>query len=155
MTPPPPDAPRVILVHHADAVGPDVDAQRPLSPRGRTQAAWLAARAHEAGLRPLAIWHSGKLRARQTAEAFLGTCNPGADFRMVRGLRPDDPAEWMRDAIDAEDRDVLLVSHMPLLPALYRLLVPDAGPFPPHGLVVLARTGERTYEERLRLDQRE
>ena len=27
------------------------------------------------------IWHSGKLRARQTAEAFLRACNPLAEFR--------------------------------------------------------------------------
>ena len=79
-------------VHHADAVGPDVDPQRPLSPTlGRTQAAALAERVKAAGFKPASIWHSGKLRARQTAESFLQACNPFAEFRMVRGLRPDDP----------------------------------------------------------------
>ena len=88
---------RVYLVHHADAVGPDVDPQRPLSALGRTQAAALADRVRGAGFAPASIWHSGKLRARQTAEYFLQTCNPFAEFRMVRGLRPDDPPDWMRD----------------------------------------------------------
>jgi phosphohistidine phosphatase len=143
---------RVVLVHHADAVGPDVDPQRPLSSRGQRQAAALASAAHDAGIRPAAIWHSGKLRARQTAEAFLRHSNPAADFRMVRGLRPDDPPEWIRDAVEAEDREILLVSHMPPLPALLRLLAPEAGTFPLNGLVVLARRGPRSYEERLRLE---
>ena len=137
----------LVLVHHADAVGPDVDPQRPLSTRGVEQAERLAARAKTAGIKPVVIWHSGKLRARQTAERFLAACNPMAEFKMVRGLSPDDPPEWMRDALAVEDRVVLLVSHMPLLPALLQTLVPSAGPFPRHGFVALERIAGDQYME--------
>ena len=128
---------QVFLVHHADAVGPAVDPQRPLSTRGRTQAEWLAGRARAAGCRPEAIWHSGKLRARQTAEAFLRACSPSADFRTVRGLRPGDPPEWMRDELVAESRTVLVVGHMPQVALLARTLCPACEDFPLHGLVAL------------------
>jgi phosphohistidine phosphatase len=150
MTRAPDRLPSVVLVHHADAVGPDVDPQRPLSSLGRAQSVALATRACESGIRPDAIWHSGKLRARQTAEAFYRTCNPSADFRMMRGLRPDDPPGWMRDMLDGDNRDLLLVSHMPLLPALLRALTGEAADFPLNGFVVLERDGEGRYAERCR-----
>src|SRR5215471_14383420 len=112
---------RVLLVHHADAVGPGVDAQRPLSAVGREQAARMAEEARARGIQPAVIWHSGKLRARQTAEPFL-TLNPFAAFKMVRGLLPEDPPELMRDTLRGEDREIVLVGHFHNLPALAQLL---------------------------------
>ncbi len=142
------------LVHHAHAVGPGVDAQRPLSDEGLAHAERLAVAAKEAGVKPHAIWHSGKLRARQTAEAFLRHCNPFAEFRMVRGLRPEDSAAGLLPILAVETADLLLVSHMPLLPALAQALCPAAGLFPMHGLVALDRRDDGGYDERFRLDGR-
>ena len=135
---------RLALVHHADAVGPDVDSQRPLSERGRAQARQLADRLTIAtrelpalsGWMPTAIWHSGKLRARQTAEAFV-SLNPFAEFKAVPGLRPDDPAEIFMTRLADQTADLIVVSHMPLLPALRRRLAAVEGAFPLHGLVLL------------------
>jgi phosphohistidine phosphatase len=141
----------VYLVHHAEALGPNLDPQRPLSTRGVKQAEWLAGFAREKGARPAIIWHSGKLRARQTADAFWRACNPLAEVRLVRGLRPEDPPEWMRDALEAEELDVLLVGHMPQLPELAELLAGSRG-FPAHGMVALERTGPRVYAERWRAE---
>jgi len=139
------------LVHHSDAVGPDVDPQRPLSSRGLEHAERVAAQAKAAGFSPAAIWHSGKLRARQTAEAFLRACNPFAEFRMVRGLHPDDPPEIMRDALREEERDLLVTGHMPHIAALLQLLAPDAAQFPAHGLVMLERGTDGEWKELLRI----
>ena len=130
----------VYLVHHADAVGSGADPLRPLSDLGRQQAQELAERARDMGCAPAAIWHSGKLRSRQTAEAFLRICNPFMEFRMVRGLRPDDPPDWIREALAAEDRDILLVGHMPNIAAVARSLSPNAEAFPIHGLIAFERS---------------
>jgi phosphohistidine phosphatase len=144
----------VYLVHHADAAGPDVDAQRSLSPSGRLHADWLAAQAAERGVKPIAIWHSGKLRARQTAEPFWHVCNPLAEFAAIRGLQPMDPPEWIKDRLTGELRDIMLVGHMPSLPAIYRLLLGDRGheapSFPLHGFVALEPERE-FWRERWRL----
>lgn len=144
----------IFLVHHADAVGPDVDAQRPLSLGGRMHADFLAQHALEHGVKPVAIWHSGKLRARQTAEAFWRTCNPMADFKAIRGLLPSDPPGWTQDLLTGETRDVMLVGHMPSLPKILRLLTTGAedgeAEFPPHGLVTLETDGD-TWRETWRL----
>jgi phosphohistidine phosphatase len=136
----------VCLVHHADAVSPTIDTRRPLSRLGVAQAEWLAARARDHGIKPDVIWHSGKLRARETAEIFLRACNPFAAFTMERGLRPDDAAPWMRDVLRGESRHVLLVGHMPHLPELLRELTGTAT-FPSHGLVWLERQAAGGFVE--------
>ena len=140
---------QVYLDHHAHALGPDVDPLRPLSSIGLEQADRLAAAAGARGTKPAVIWHSGKLRARQTAEAFLRTCSPFAAFRMVRGLRPDDPPEWIRDMLEGEERDVLLVGHMPQIAGLAELMGAIRS-FPLNGMIALERVASRAYEERWR-----
>ena len=142
----------VYLVHHADAVGPDVDAQRPLSASGRAHAEALARDCVARGVAPHAIWHSGKLRARQTAEWFWRLCNPLATLEAIRGLQPGDPPAWIRDRLLGEQRDVMVVGHMPHLPAALALLTADTNAiaFPPHGIVALEADGER-WKERWRL----
>lgn len=133
---------RLYLVHHGDAVGPDVDPMRPLSAHGSEAVEVLASRAAGRGVRPDVIWHSGKLRARQTAEVFRRLCNPLAVFSATRGLQPDDPPQWMADQLAGETRAVMLVGHMPHLVRLRQLLLAGRadvfGPdFPLHGMVTL------------------
>lgn len=141
---------RVLLVHHADAVGPEVDPQRPLSTRGLGQAESLAERAKAAEFSPAAIWHSGKLRARQTAEPFL-RLNPFAQFKMVRGLLPDDPPAMMRETLRHETRDLVIVGHMPNIAGLLETLA--GGHFPIHGAMALETDDDGvTWKEIWRLD---
>jgi phosphohistidine phosphatase len=143
------------LVHHGDAVGPEVDPRRPLSPQGREHVVRLAAEASARGARPALVWHSGKLRARQTAEAFWRACNALAPFSATRDLQPEDPPEWIRDRLRAESRDVLIAGHYPHLPRLLTLLTaPESRPsFPQHGVVALETKDEgKTWKEIWRLD---
>ena len=126
------------LIHHGDAVGPDVDPRRPLSPHGRAEVERLATDAAGRGARPLVVWHSGKLRAKQTAEAFWRACNPLAEFSATRDLQPDDPPQWIRDRLRGESRDILIAGHFPHLPRLFAVLTGAAEGFPLHGAVALA-----------------
>ena len=130
----------VYLVHHGEAADPGVDAQRPLTAAGRAAVDRLAREAAGRGVAPAEIWHSGKLRARQTGEAFRLACNPLAAFTMVRGLQPADPSDILADRLAGEPRDVLLVGHMPHIARLLRRLIGRVGEdveFPPHGMVAL------------------
>jgi phosphohistidine phosphatase len=146
---------RLVLVHHADAVGPEVDPQRPLSMAGRFDVDRLAAAAAAKGVKPAVIWHSGKLRSRQTAEAFWKACNPFAEFKATRGLQPSDGPWLFRDVLAEEPRDLLAVGHMPSLPRILALLSAgseDANPgFPLHGVVALSRTTGTLWTEEWRL----
>jgi phosphohistidine phosphatase len=133
------------LVHHGDAVGPDEDPRRPLSEAGRAEVERIAAQAAANGAKPVVVWHSGKLRAKQTAEAFWRACNALAELSATRDLQPDDPPQWMRDRLRGETRDILLAGHYPYLPRLLALLVTggEAGvTFPQHGIVALATDDE-------------
>lgn len=140
----------IYLIHHADAVGPDVEPQRPLSVTGKDHAEALALEVARRGVKPAVIWHSGKLRARQTAEPFLRLCNPLAEFSAIRGLQPADPPGWIKDQVTGEHREVMLVGHMPNLPRLLTLLVTGSETsslsFPLHGAIALEAAGELWVE---------
>jgi len=98
------------------------------------------------------VWHSGKLRAKETAQAFWRACNALAEFSATRDLQPDDPPEWIRDRIRGEARDLLIAGHFPHLPRLLALLLRGSEPFPPHGVVALASDdGGETWKELWRI----
>jgi phosphohistidine phosphatase len=147
---------RLVLVHHGEVVGPEVDPRRPLSPAGREAVERLAQFAAARGLKPAVVWHSGKLRAKETAEAFWRACNPFAEFSATRDLQPDDPPDWVRDRLRGESRDILIAGHYPHLPRLLTLLLRAAPSFPQHGVVVLQSNDEgETFSEVWRRDPRE
>jgi phosphohistidine phosphatase len=143
----------LVLLHHGPAVGPDVDPMRPLSTPGRAVSQRVAAAMAARGAKPDAVWHSGKLRARQTAELAWSACNPLASLTAERGLQPGDPPRWIHDRLIGEPRSIVIVGHMPSLPALLASLLGEpagASPatFPLHGCVALERTGEEQEGER-------
>lgn len=141
------------LIHHAEAVSPAVDPQRPLTEAGYQHAMRMAELARDRGAAPAAIWHSGKLRSRETGHAFLSVCAPFAKFQMVRGLGPDDAPGIIQTAIQRESQDLALVGHWPSLPALLRLLSPNSAPMPQHGVVALATSDHGlTWSEIWRLN---
>ena len=146
----------IVLVHHGDALGPDVEPMRPLSGPGRAASARLAAAAAARGVSPEVVWHSGKLRARQTAELFWRACNPRAAVSAARGLQPTDPPGRLRDQLYGDTRSIVVVGHMPHLVRLLRVLCgepPDSATtdFPIHGCVALERQ-EEIWEELWRLE---
>jgi phosphohistidine phosphatase len=145
---------RLYLAHHGEAIGPDVDPLRPLSAAGRSAVERLAAEAARRGAQPAVVWHSGKLRAKQTAEAYWRACNGLAEFSATRDLQPDDPPSWMRDRLRGEPRDLLIAGHFQHLPRLLALLKPGESPgFPLHGLVALETLDDgETWIEHWRLE---
>ena len=137
-------------------MGPEVNPLRPLSDRGRLEVDTLAQQAAARGAKPDVIWHSGKMRARQTAETYWRRCNPLAVFSATRGLQPTDPPNWILDALAGESRNIMLTGHFPHLPRLLGRLItgdPEAGPaeFPLNGIVALEEEGSGKWVERWRL----
>ena len=146
----------LLLVHHGDAVGPAVDPMRPLSQAGLAASTALAAAAAARGVKPDLIWHSGKIRALQTAQLFRRACNPLAGFKAVHGLQPGDPPRWIHDELLGDSRSILLVGHMPHLAGLLGLLRGQSleatvSDFPLHGCVALEADGDH-WTELWRLD---
>ena len=147
---------RLYLIHHGVAVGPEEDARRPLSNVGMAGVARIAAKAAGLGAKPDVVWHSGKLRAKQTAQEFWRACNALAEFAVSKDLQPDDPPQWVRDRLRGESRDVAIAGHFPFLPRLLALLTTggEAGvDFPLNGIVALVTHDEGdTYRELWRIE---
>jgi phosphohistidine phosphatase len=106
------------LVQHAEAKKEDEDPARPLSDKGVADITRVAQ-----AVLPLlhgieTVFHSSKLRARQTAEILARHVEPAGGIRESDGLAPlDDPALWAERLIGM-DRPVILVGHMPHLEKL-------------------------------------
>lgn len=146
---------QLFLVHHGEAVPAGDDPRQPLTAEGRRAVQGLADRAASKQVSPAVVWHSGKLRARQTAEIFWRTCNALAEFSATRDVQPGDPPAWLQDRLRGESRDVLVASHFPYLPRLLGALLglPHDAPFPRHGLVALESHDEgASWKEQWRLE---
>lgn len=116
------------LMQHAQAVPEEVDPQRPLSEEGRAAIGRVAARAAQQTLAVEHIYHSGKLRARQTAELLAAALHREDRVEELAGLNPKDRAEplarWLRvETQKPSAGGMVLVSHLPLLDRLASLLV--------------------------------
>jgi len=108
------------LVRHGDALPDAMDPERPLSPQGAIEADQMARRLkfHLKGLDT--IWHSDKLRARQTAESFARELEISGSCSEQKGLGPNDPLEPILAKISEEfltrkKKKLMMVGHLPLL----------------------------------------
>lgn len=115
----------VYFAQHGRAMSKDQDPDRPLTDEGRSETRQVARTAAAAGLEVDAVWHSGKLRARQTAEIFAEALEPpeGVVARDDLGATAD-PAGAV-EACRASGLTVLLVGHKPFMSRLPALLLVD------------------------------
>jgi phosphohistidine phosphatase len=140
----------LFLIQHGDAIPEEVDPDRPLSEQGRQDIRRLAEFLQDRGIRVLRILHSGKTRARQTAD-LLATAIASEDAVIsAPGLRPKDPVESVSLKLAEYTEDLLVVSHMPLLGKLTAYLVTeredrDIVRFRPGTLVCLERGKEKGW----------
>lgn len=100
----------VYFIQHGIAESKDVDPHRPLSALGRHEAHKVAVYLQEHKIVLRKIYHSGKLRAQQTAKIFaeiLGT----EDVSALNCMNPNDNPDLLIAQI-AEDA-VMYVGHLP------------------------------------------
>ena len=114
---------RVYIVRHGAAKTAQEDPSRPLNERGLKEASIIADYLLKRGVKPSTVLHSGKLRARQTAE-IIGE-KLGVRVEEAEGLNPgDEPWIWAGKLAQMEE-DVMLVGHLPHLERLISLLLTD------------------------------
>ena len=117
---------KLYLVQHGEAHAKADDPERSLTSRGRADIERMARFLAGADVRADRVLHSGKRRARQTAERLAAAIAPDAALETHAGIQPnDDPRQidWRR-AFGAQD--TLLVGHLPFMARLVsHLLVAD------------------------------
>jgi phosphohistidine phosphatase len=135
---------KLILVRHGEATSTSENPERPLTITGRRHAESVATWLESCGHTVDEVFHSEKLRARQTAKIFgnrLGV--HAAKVRQRPGLKPHDDPGAVAGELAADGRSVMVVGHLPFLNRLAStLLVNDADRlrfrFVDAGAVVLA-----------------
>jgi len=136
---------KIILVRHGEALSPEIDPRKSLSKEGK-KSALESAKALFGKENPLEIWHSDKLRAKQTAEIFGQTL----DVRLVQKpfLAPNDDPQGALDEINTFEGSLMIVSHLPFLSNLTSLLLGKNIDitFGPSAVVILEREG-RAYSK--------
>jgi len=110
----------LFLVQHGKSLPKDVDPEKGLSEEGKNEVERIAALAREYGVAVSAINHSGKKRARQTAEILAGRLNPEKGIREIEGLAPLDAVTKLNLRPDA---GLMLVGHLPFMEKLTSYLI--------------------------------
>jgi phosphohistidine phosphatase len=110
----------IFLVQHGKAYTEAEDPERRLTPEGIAETEKVARHLAAVGVRPAEIIHSGKTRARQTAEILAR--HLGAPVREGEGLGPNDnPTPWALRL--SETDNIMVVGHLPHLSRLAALLL--------------------------------
>jgi phosphohistidine phosphatase len=116
---------QIYLVQHGESKPEEIDAERGLTESGVRAVQKVADFLQRSGgVEVDAIWHSGKLRARQTAELLAPS--PGAGEKTVMhydGLAPKDAVEPIKQELEQGNRNVMIVGHLPFLGRLAALLL--------------------------------
>lgn len=110
------------LVQHGVSLPKEIDPDRPLSDAGKATVERIAQVAAGYNVSVSLIEHSGKTRARQTAEIMASLLNPDGGVVQSSGLDPNDDVTTVADRY--ADRDnVMIVGHLPFMERLVSYLV--------------------------------
>lgn len=111
------------LVRHGDAVTETSDPRRPLSRIGQEQVEQVGRAVAARRARVSAIFHSGILRAEQTADIMARQLAPELGVRRITGLAPPDDPAIAKAELETSPASVMLVGHLPHMGRLAGLLI--------------------------------
>lgn len=111
----------VYLMQHGEALSEENAPGRPLSLTGIEQIKSTALFAYRSGIRIPTLYHSGKLRARRSAE--LLSDEVGGEVVAREGLEPKDEVAPVAEWLQSHEDDLALVGHLPFMDRLAALLV--------------------------------
>ena len=114
---------QLYLMQHGEARPEQEDPARPLTERGRADVARVARAVARLDLGIVRVAHSGKLRARQTAEVFASLLEPPPALEEMSGLGPTDDPRIAAEAVGAASGPMMFVGHLPHLSRLASLLI--------------------------------
>jgi phosphohistidine phosphatase len=113
---------KLYLVQHGDALPKDIDPDRPLSNVGHAEVGQLAELL--AGHMNISrVLHSGKTRAKQTAEIFTAIIAGEFPVEAISGIDPMNSVEDFAIQVKRWNEDILVVGHLPFMDKLVSLLV--------------------------------
>ena len=109
---------KLYLAQHGEACGREINSNRHLTDQGLEDIQQVAEFLKRAGIRVHGVLHSGRLRAKQTAELLANAIAPGITVEISGLINPNDSPktfDWQRSSWS---RDMLVVGHEPFLSRL-------------------------------------
>ncbi len=114
----------LFVVQHGKNRPASADAEKGLSVEGKEATERMVAVADGYGVSVSRILHSGKKRARETAEIIAAVLRPEQGLAATDGMNPMDDVRAFKNHLDLAS-NVMLVGHLPFLERLIGLLVCD------------------------------
>ena len=112
----------IYLVQHGRSLPKNMDPEKGLSDEGKAEVQRIAAVAVEYGIHVEQIRHSGKKRARQTADIFAAHLKPNKGVTITNGMDPLDDVIAFACGLPIEE-DMMLVGHLPFMQRLTSYLI--------------------------------
>jgi phosphohistidine phosphatase len=114
---------QLYLFQHGAAKSESEDPERSLTDDGRKTIEQMADHLSLLGLSLERIEHSEKLRARQTAEILAARLRPCEGTVQIASMAPNDDVEPVRERLQTESKNLMLVGHLPHLSRLVARLL--------------------------------
>ena len=114
---------KLILVQHGAALPKEADPDRPLSAQGRDDVGRVAGLLAQRDVRPERVFHSGKTRARETADALAAVLPRVGEAASIAGIDPNDPVEAFARSVGDWQEDTVVVGHQPFMGRLVSFLL--------------------------------
>ena len=111
------------ILQHGEAVPKEIDPERPLSEHGNRDIRILALHMQNMDVQLGNIFHSGKLRAEQSARLIAETLSPEIKPVNTEGLNPNDDPTVIIGDIEQINENILIASHMPFVSRLCSTLL--------------------------------
>jgi phosphohistidine phosphatase len=140
----------IYLVQHGESKSEIEDPERPLTDKGKVEVESVARHVAALGIKVGSIIHSGKLRAKQSAELFARYLLPPHGVREEKGLAPLDDPHQAKHLIEQAQSPLMIVGHLPHLSRLVSLLTLDNPEkevirFRMGSIVCLGRSGDDSW----------
>ena len=107
----------LFLVQHGISLSREIAPDPGLSKEGRNNVERIAEVAKSYQIRPATIKHSGKQRARETAEILKKTLNVKKKITQTKGIKPLDDVLSFAQTLEG-NAGLMIVSHLPFLERL-------------------------------------
>jgi len=111
----------IYLVQHGQCFDKQTDPERSLTPEGRATILQIAKTASDTGISVSSIYHSGKLRALQTAELFSEQLRV-SKIESIEGIAPLDCVENFVNHFEFPENS-LIIGHLPFMESLTSFLI--------------------------------
>jgi len=117
---------KLYLVRHGEAAESDDGGEPTLSEWGKFEVEKTGFEISHRPDHPDIIFHSGKLRAKQTAEIIRAKIDAIVPIEKMEGLKPNDSVAEIAGWAGEIKNDIMLIGHLPFMDKLAALLLKDS-----------------------------